>query len=647
MAILDHRGQPVETSSLTKEIATPSISGVRQSFHEGINDLTPQKLAAILLSVDQGEASDYLTLAEQMEERDLHYGSVLRTRKLAVSSLKVVVDAASDDARDVEMADALTRLTKGEAFHRLVADQLDALGKGYSVSEIQWDKSGKLWRPARYTHRDPRWFQFDRETGQELRLRDESDQVNGLPLAPYKFIVHYPQLKTGLPIRGGLARLAVVAFMCKSYALKDWMAFAEVFGMPLRVGKYGSAATEADKAALLRAISNIGTDAAAMIPEGMLIEFISQQSTTGGDKLFLGIAEYLDGQTSKGVLGHSSSADSTAGKLGNDKDKSEVRADYRDDDALKLGATLNRDLGRPFIDLNYGVPKDEAYPIIRLFKEEQEDLQKFGEAVSIFIDRGMRVEESAVLDKFGLQVPEEGAILLKPATAGGAFPMGPAPTPAPGNKTSEDDIAEPVSPTTALNAAQIMALDALLQKVTDGKASPKAIVRVIVQSFPISQNDAEAMVADALEFEPKEAEPPPAPFPPKADPFPPKKAKEPPPEDKLAQVRRDARVQLTMRIMEGTALTADQRALMGIAGVATAAAEPQDDIDEMTEDALGNWRPVMDPITDPIIAMAASATSLEDLLKKLKGAKLDTAALMKTVATLTFQARGLGDASDQ
>lgn len=422
MPILDHRGNPVDTSRLMQELAAPNVSGIRQVLHESLSSgLTPESLGNIMRQAREGDAYDYLTLAEDMEERDLHYSSQLRTRKLAVSSMSVAIDAASDDAKDVEIADAVRAFTKRGAFRQLLADQLDAIGKGYSVSEIFWDKSGKYWRPKKYVHRDPRHFQFDRETAQELRLRDEKDLVNGIALEPYKFIVHMPQLKTGLPIRGGLAMLVATSFMCKSYGLKDWMVFAEVFGMPLRVGKYGASATAEQKAALLRALTNIGTDAAAMIPDSMIIEFIASTSATGGDKLFQGLADYLDSQVSKAVLGQTMTADNGS-SLSQASVHNEVRGDIRDDDALKLAATIERDLIRPFVDLNWGQRDDDGYPVLRLFREKQEDLKALAEALTPFIDRGLKVSASVIRDKFNLEAPAEDEETLAPQ--GGASPFG-------------------------------------------------------------------------------------------------------------------------------------------------------------------------------------------------------------------------------
>jgi phage gp29-like protein len=426
--LVDQYGNPVELDQLEEELAIPTLAGIRSVWNESIaNHLTPTRLAGILRSVDEGNALEYLTLAEEMEERDLHYFSVLGTRKLAVGGLNLNVEAASDDPEDVKIADFVREVLTTEEASNLVADQMDALGKGYAVSEIMWDHEGSEWFPKEYKPRDQRFFVFDRIEGQELRLKDEKDPVWGIPLAPYKFVQHRPHLKTGLPIRGGLARLCVVAYMCKSYSLKDWLAFAEVFGMPLRIGKYHAQSTKEDRAKLLKAVCQIGTDAAAIIPESMIIEFQSAPSTRGGERLFEGLANFLDKQVSKGVLGQTATTEGTPGKLGADTSQENVREDIRTSDAKQLSATLRKCVVRPVVDLNFGARLRGKYPIVKLETETVEDLQKLSIALPPFIDRGLRVEESVIRDKFGLPEPEEGAAILgakpPPQPFGGQAPQ--------------------------------------------------------------------------------------------------------------------------------------------------------------------------------------------------------------------------------
>lgn len=409
--IVDAQGRPIHKTELLQELVQASTTGVYQAWTvESVSaTLDPARLRSILNAAAQGDHYSYLTLAEEMEEKDPHYAAVLGTRKRAVSGLPVVVEAASEDERDEQLAEAVRELVEAPEFSDMLDDLLDAIGKGFSVAEPIWQLiGGQLW-PVRYEHRDPRWFQFDKVTGQRLQLRSEGG--DGLEIPAGKLIIHKPRLKSGLPIRGGVARLVAVSFMCKAFGLKDWMRFAELYGMPLRIGRYGPGAKSDDIAVLRRAVAQLAADAAAVMPEGMKIEFQEIANAAGGAELFERMAEWLDKQISKGVLGQTMTTDDGSSQSQANV-HNEVRMDILRADAKQLAATLNRDLVRTFIDLNFG--PQERYPRIVLQVTEAEDLKALADALGPFIDRGLPVEASAILDKFGLAAPEAGAAILRP-----------------------------------------------------------------------------------------------------------------------------------------------------------------------------------------------------------------------------------------
>lgn len=412
MTLYDAYGQPIKKELLDKPLAAPTLSGVRSIWNYSYvtGGLTPIKLATLLRSAGEGDADAQLTLAEEMEEKDLHYASVLGTRKRAVARLPIVVEAASDSADDVKMADEVRALFKQPGTKAMIEGCMDGLGKGYSVTEMTWDKSRLPWRPT-YTWRDPRFFQFDRDTLQELRLKDESDLMNGLRLPPYKFIIHTPRLKSGIPLRGGLARLAAWTYCFKNFTVKDWVAFCEVFGMPLRVGKYRPGETEDNINILKSAVANLGSDAAAVIPEGMLIEFVDGAKGQGGESLFERIADWFDKQLSKGILGQTMTADDGSSQS-QATVHNEVREDLRDADAEQLAETLLRDLIIPYINLNWG-PR-ENYPQLFLREPESADITVLSEALAKLVPLGLRVEASEVRDRLGFSDPAKDAECLQP-----------------------------------------------------------------------------------------------------------------------------------------------------------------------------------------------------------------------------------------
>lgn len=324
---------------LGQEVAAPQLMGTRSFSYDLIaNGLTPGRLAALLREAARGSCTDYLTLAEEMEERDLNYAAALGTRKRALSRLKPSLDVSGVEPR---IAAAVREIIEDPAFHAMVKDALDALGKGFSVNEIVWGMKDGLWWPRGYRLRDPRFFTFDYISKSELRLADQ-ELIDGYELPPAKFIRHIPKMKSGIPIRGGLARTVAWAWMFKMFSLKDWMSFLDVYGMPFRLGKYHPNATAAERATLLRAVAGIASDAAAIIPEGMSIEFI--ESKGFADQPFRNFGEYLDGAIATFVLGQTLTT-GDGGSLGQAKVHNEIRLDLAEDDAFELEVTINRACG--------------------------------------------------------------------------------------------------------------------------------------------------------------------------------------------------------------------------------------------------------------------------------------------------------------
>lgn len=404
MPLYDHNGNVVSTADLKQEFAAPELFGIRSVWQDTIaSGLTPHGLAYLLEQAARGYHDRYIMLAVEMEERDLHYASVLQTRKLSISGIEPIVDAGSESPEDEKIAEAVRdMIAQPEFIDDYVLDLLDSLGKGFSVVETLWDFSTKQWWPKAYKWRDQRHFVIDRTDGQTLRLKDQTN-LQGVDLPPFQFTIHHPKLKSGLPIRGGLARLAAWAFLFKSYTLKDWMAFLEVYGMPFRVGRYGKGTTQDERRVLLRAVRQLSTDAAAIIPKEMDIEFIEAKGGSG-NAVFSAMTEYLDKQVSKGVLGQTMTSDNGS-SLAQAQIHEKVRQDIARADARQLAATVNRDLVRPFVDLNFG-PRD-FYPTVKWPVVEPEDVKALTEAVTKLVPLGLKISMAGVRSRIGFDEPEE------------------------------------------------------------------------------------------------------------------------------------------------------------------------------------------------------------------------------------------------
>ena len=405
---------PIEQAmTLTAQVAAPALGSARSILtgHPADN-LTPDRLAVLLRGAEDGDPESYLELAEQMEERDLHYLSVLGTRKRQVSQLPITVEAASDAAEHQAHAELIREFLARDTLESELFDILDAIGKGFSVTEILWETAGGRWLPKRLAWRDPRWFEFDRIDGETIKLKGAptagAGTGGGMTRTPigsfqFKFIQHIHSAKSGLAIRGGFARAVAWCYLFKNYGLKDWVSFCEIYGLPFRIGKYAPGASEDDIRKLMQAVANIGSDAAAVMPQSMMVEFVDGKSTGSAD-LYEKLCNYLDRQISKAVLGQTATTDADTGGLGSGKEHGDVRADIERADAKLLAATLQRDLVVPIIQLNFG--EQALYPRIRIGREESHDTEAMSSALQKLVPLGLKVGMSTVRDRLGFPDPE-------------------------------------------------------------------------------------------------------------------------------------------------------------------------------------------------------------------------------------------------
>jgi len=407
--ILGPDGKPIVLADLGREKAAPEKYGARAILHyQEATGLTPTRLAEVMRQAALGHPRAYLTLAIDMEERYLHYASQLQTRRLALDGVSLSVSAPP--GVDAKAVDFVESLVSDPGFPELVQSLQDAVGKGYAVVEPIWDYQDGALRPVDYRERDQRFFRFDETTQQELCFLLDSG-LPGAPLrAPY-FITHQPRLRAGVPVRRGVARAAAWAYVMQSFALQDWAAFCEIYGVPFRLGKYHSGATEQDKMTLLRAVRSIANDAAAIVPEGMTIEF---QETNGarGEAVFGNFISYLDQKISLIILGQTMTSEVSkhGGSLAQAQVQENVRMDIVRADARQTAARLNEDLIRPAVAMNFGPQK--VYPTLMMELSENEDLNALGAFLDKTIPLGLQVSQKFVRKRASIPEPEPDEDLL-------------------------------------------------------------------------------------------------------------------------------------------------------------------------------------------------------------------------------------------
>ncbi|GLK85699.1 DUF935 domain-containing protein [Ancylobacter defluvii] len=429
--ILDIDGKPIDKAALLDERkAVPTLTGVRSPISGHPADgLRPDRLAAIHRAAASGDPLRYFELAEDIEERDPHYLAVLSTRKRQVSQIPVTVVAAGEDSQLEEHADFVRQWLATNVLAESQFDMLDAIGKGLSILEIEWE-ARPGWVTPRCLHWcDPRWFALDDVSLDEPLLYDANGTKE--PLDPNRYVVHRHKAKSGLSIRGGLARIASWSWMYKAFTLRDWNIFVQNYGMPIRIGKYDGAASEADKETVFQAVRSIAGDLAAIIPASMSIEFVEVKNAADGSALYEKRADWMDRQISKLVLGQTATTDAAPGSHAIGSTHRLVQEDLERFDAALLSATLNRQLIRKMVAFTFG--PQEKYPTLVIGRPDELPIGVVVEALAKLGPLGLEVEESQVLDRLGFTAKAEsvdGKTGGKPVRVIGGRAPAPAPVPA-------------------------------------------------------------------------------------------------------------------------------------------------------------------------------------------------------------------------
>lgn len=375
------------------------------------NGLTPRRLAQIFREADEGNVLMQMELFEEMEEKDTHLFSQLQTRKLAVTGLDWEVQPFSEDEEDKRIADFVSDQLKGlENFDEVLLDMLDAIGKGTSIMEIGWavEDGRNVIQDVEYVH--PKKLIWDGATD-EMKICTR-EYPFGIPLPANKFVVHRYKAKSGHASRAGILRVVAWMYLFKNYDIKDWVSFCEVFGMPLRLGKYEVSASEDDKRQLMEAIINLGTDAAGIVPSSTMIEFIESNKTTSIE-LYENFARFCDEQMSKAILGQTLTSDSGGGSYAQSKTHNEVRHDLTVADAKALAGTIRRDIIRPLVVFNFGM--DAHVPFFGFDCRETEDQKEAVQVLrTLACNMGLKIPTGYIYKKFNIPKPEEGEEVLQP-----------------------------------------------------------------------------------------------------------------------------------------------------------------------------------------------------------------------------------------
>lgn len=479
--LLDHNGQPISSTDLRRELRassepqTASLAHIRTE-HEAhpARGLTPARLHNILQAGERGDWLDQLDLADDIEERDGHCFAELDKRAGAVASLEInVTEPPNASAAEKALTERVREWLEGIAdFEDVVREMMSGVLRAFSAHELVWqpttDSTGATVLLPTLTHRPHRWFAVDTAERNTLALRRPNGGTEALQ--PLSWLIHRHKTRNGYLARAGLVRVLAWPYLYKNFAVRDLAEFLEIYGLPMRLGKYPSGASDTEKRTLLRAVSEIGHNAAGIIPQGMVVDFM--EAAKGTEAPFDSMQNRMEAIQSKVILGQTlSSSEGQHGTQALGQVHEGVRMDIRNSDARQVEATLNAQVISRLCLINVPGADPKRLPRLQINTTEPEDLEAFAKNLPPLVNMGLKVGVKWAQDKLQIPEPEDGEDVLQaaappaPAAAPGADPADPKANPKADPKSAKpSDKTKPAALKASVPPAGSDAMDALIDE---------------------------------------------------------------------------------------------------------------------------------------------------------------------------------------
>jgi phage gp29-like protein len=370
---LDNTGTPLPVTGealTTPTFRLPLSSSEDRWRNYPSHDQRPSHLAQMLENADSGDPHDLFEFIEEMVEKDLKIRSAYRTRKTALLGTPWDVVPAEAEVGDEQLASEIAsnvkRWISRADIRAMRKHQLDAIGKPFAVSWINWrfvTENGKLVvLPQSFTPMTGRRFKWNNvatvkanedATDRLLYFENLSDR-EGKPLPPWATIRSLFNDQSDHPTRAGLLRGFVYFYAFKITSIKDWVSYVDKNGTPIRVITIRAEDfTPGPTFDLIRtSLRDLGTNALGIFPDSSKIEI---HAPVGSVDVFKETCDYLDKAFAQAILGHELSSQSSPGpgQLGVTVAEN-VRQDVLEGDAEDYAPMERRDLYTPLVGFNYG-----------------------------------------------------------------------------------------------------------------------------------------------------------------------------------------------------------------------------------------------------------------------------------------------------
>lgn len=340
----------------------------------------------------QRGGGDYSLYREVL--RDDHVKAALQQRIDSVIGRPIEVRPGGDKRVDKQAAQFLEEQIEKLGWDAITQKMLYGVFYGYAVGEAIWGTDGSRVTLENIKVRDRRRFGFDGAG----RLRMKTMLKPDGELLPERKFWHFScgADHDDAPYGLGLAHWLYWPVWLKRNGLRFWAVFLEKFGSPTAVGQFPPGTSAADQAKLLSALRAIQRDSAIIFPEGMKAELL--EATRSGSADHAAFVAMMNAAILVITIGQTASTQGTPGKLGNDQEQADVRADITQADADLVCMSFNGSIARWLTEWNF---PGAAYPQVWRVMDDPEDTALAAERDAKLVTVGFKPSLERVTKVYG------------------------------------------------------------------------------------------------------------------------------------------------------------------------------------------------------------------------------------------------------
>jgi len=308
------------------------------------------------------------------------------------------IQPASESKTDIAIADFFTEYFNEIQIRDLFEDVMDAKYKKYSVLQFpDWEITGKKQMPTSIEKVEQKYFKFDTNDGNKLKL-NQGSKLEEIP-EDAGFAIVYRKHPILLPV--------LRDYILKEFGVESWAAFLEAFGEPFILGKYPAGSGTDFITQVENAVNALGSSSRGTAPIGSELEIVETNRTAGDHKDF---TDNCNRGIAIALLGHENAVKQSSGmQVGENSSAFKVKRDIAIDDIYFIENALNHLLKFLTVKNYSGVT---VFPKFQVDKSEPINVKERLLILEQAYSQGLEIDpqEYALL---GIKVPDNADPLIK------------------------------------------------------------------------------------------------------------------------------------------------------------------------------------------------------------------------------------------